>query len=141
MVHFDEIIIIGVITFGIYRLFELFVRKKERMAIIEKLGEQIKISDTNVDLNLPLFQQQKNMSNGNWALRISLLLIGIGIGLIVGYGFEFAATGGDLSKYSGDWTFQRKIQIVYFAGIAIFGGIGLLIAYFIEPKQKGKENK
>ena len=129
------IFIVGIVILGIYRLFELFVRRKERMAIIEKLGEQIKLSEANVNLNLPLFQQT---SNGNWALKISLLLIGIGIGLLIGYGFEFAATGGDLSAYCHNWDFQRKIGVVYFASVAIFGGIGLLAAYFIEQRHKQK---
>jgi len=129
------IFIVGFIVLGIYRLVELFVRRNERMAIIEKLGGQINFSEAKVDLNLPLFQQSKS----NWALKFSLLLIGIGIGLLVGYGFEFAATGGELAAYSTNLNFQRKIGVVYFAGVAIFGGIGLLSAYFIEQKHKTKE--
>ena len=128
------VFVVGILTLGVYRIFELYVRRKERMAIIEKLGEQVKLSDANVNLNLPSFQQPKS----NWALKFSLLLIGIGIGLLVGYGFEFAATGGDLGAYSGNWQFQSKISVVYFASVAIFGGIGLLAAYFIEQKHKQK---
>ena len=128
------ILIVGIITLGIYRLFELYVRRKERMAIIEKLGEQIKLSEANVDLNLPIFRQ----SNGNWALKISLLLVGVGIGLLIAWGIEFAATNGQF-KISGDnWKFNHQIGIVYFASAAIFGGIGLLIAYFIELKNNRK---
>jgi hypothetical protein len=129
------IFVVGFIVLGIYRLVELFARRKERMVILEKLGEQINFSEANVDLNLPLFQQSKS----NWALKFSLLLIGIGIGLLVGYGFEFAATGGEVANYSGNWDFQRKIGVVYSASVAIFGGIGLLSAYFIEQKHKTKE--
>ena len=128
------IFVIGFIVLGIYRLFELFARRKERMAIIEKLGEKINFSEANVDLNLPLFQQSKS----NWALKFSLLLIGIGIGLLVGYGFEFAATGGELANYCTNWHFQSKIGVVYSACVAIFGGIGLLSAYFIEQKKTKK---
>ena len=32
-------IVVGIITLGIYKLFELFVGKKERLTMIEKLGE------------------------------------------------------------------------------------------------------
>ena len=112
--------IVGIISIVIYRVFELFVRKNERMKIIEKLGEQIKLSEANVDLNLPLFQK----SGSNWALRISLLLIGIGTGLVAAYWIDFVTAG------------ANRIQIVYFACLAIFGGAGLLTAYFIERKQK-----
>jgi len=132
MNYLVPIFVVGICVLGIYRLFELFVRKNERMAIIERLGEQIKLSDANVDLNLPIFQQ----ANGNWALKISLLLIGIGIGLLVGFVFELAATNGDLAAYSNNGNFQSKITVVYFASVAIFGGIGLLGAYFIEQKKK-----
>ena len=31
-------LVVGTITLGIYKLFELFVCKKERIAMIEKLG-------------------------------------------------------------------------------------------------------
>ena len=136
MSNLVPILIVGFVILGIYRLVELFARRKERMAIIEKLGEQIKLSGANVDLNLPLFQPSKSMSNSNWALKISLLLIGIGIGMLVGYVLEFAATGGDFANYSSNWNFQRNIEVVYFASVAIFGGIGLLAAYFIERKHK-----
>ena len=34
-------LIMGIICAGIYGLFELFVRRKERLAIIEKIGERL----------------------------------------------------------------------------------------------------
>ena len=129
------ICVIGIITLGIYRLFELFVRKSERMAIIEKLGEQVKLSEANVDLNLPLFQQ----TSGNWALRTSLLLIGVGLGLLISYGLQFAVARGDFSIIKS-WEFQSIFGVVYFACVAVFGGIGLLVAYFIEQKNNRKGN-
>ena len=125
-------IIVGIIFFTIYRIFELFVRKNERASIIEKLGGQAKLSDANLDLNLPFFQK----SSGSSALKISLLLIGIGIGLLVGFGIEYASRAGDFS--GNDWNCQRIFGVVYFASVAIFGGIGLLTAYFIERKNNRK---
>ena len=129
----SAILIVGFIVLGIYRLFELFVRRKERMAIIEKLGEQIKLSES----NLPLFQPFENRSNGNWGLRISLLLIGVGIGLLGSFMIEAIILNGDWSDHDGYYLrVQDKMEVVYSAGVAIFGGIGLLAAYFIEQKQK-----
>ena len=121
------ILIVGFIVLGIYRVFELFVRRKERMAIIERLGEQIKLSEANVDLHLPLFQK----SESNWALRISLLLIGLGTGLIFAYFINFSLSW---TEYWNRWGGHR--EILYFACLAMFGGIGLLSAYFIEQKHK-----
>jgi len=136
MNDFVGAVIVGIIFLTIYRIFELFVRRDERKLIIEKLGGQIKLSDPNVDLNLPIFQS----SNGIWALRMSLLLIGVGIGLIVGYLFEYSAIGGDFSKFQKNWNFQRTITTIYFASVAVFGGIGLLTAYFIEKRNNRKED-
>ena len=138
MSNLVPIFVVGFIVLGIYRLFELFVRRKERMVILEKLGEQVKLSDVN--LNLPLFQNPKIMSSNNWTLKVSFLLIGVGVGLLVGYCFEFATagTGADFVTYCSNWLYQSKIEIVYFASVAIFGGIGLLAAYFIEKKHKQK---
>ena len=127
------IFVIGIITLGVYRVFELFVRKKERMSILEKLGGQEKLSDVDVNLNLPFFQKS---SSGNWALKISLLLIGVGIGLLVGFGIEYASRAGDFSN--NDWNYQRIFGMVYFASVAIFGGFGLLAAYLIEQKNNRK---
>ena len=33
--------VVGIITLGIYKLFELFVRKKERLIIIDKIGDKL----------------------------------------------------------------------------------------------------
>ena len=126
------IFIVGFIVLGVYRLFELFVRRKERMAIIDKLlGENIKFPETNVDLNLPLFQKPKS----NWALKLSLLLIGIGMGLMVAYFIEVSNVGVNRSDIPV-WYGQKRMEVVYLASVAIFGGIGLLSAYFIEQKHK-----
>jgi len=126
------IFIVGFIVLGIYRVIELFARRKERMMIIEKfLGENIKLSEANVDLNLPVFQQPKS----NWALKLSLLLIGIGMGLMVAYFIEVSNVGVNRSDIPV-WYGQKRMEVVYLASVAIFGGIGLLSAYFIEQKHK-----
>jgi hypothetical protein len=135
MGDFVAIFIVGFVVLGIYRLFELFARRKERMAIIERLGDQIKLSEANVDLNLPIFKE----SRSNWALKISLLLIGIGIGLVVAYWIEFKTVGVNWNSSTPSYYYKNKMEVVYFASVAIFGGIGLLSAYFIERKHKIKE--
>ena len=33
-------LVVGIVCAGIYGLFELFVRKRERLAIIEKIGDK-----------------------------------------------------------------------------------------------------
>lgn len=47
-------LIIGIICAGIYGLFELFVRKKERLAIIEKIGDKLEPSAFDAKIGLPV---------------------------------------------------------------------------------------
>ena len=37
-------LVVGIVCAGIYGLFELFVRKRERLAIIEKIGDKLDAS-------------------------------------------------------------------------------------------------
>ncbi len=129
----DAILVVGIITLGIYRLFELYVKKKERIMLIEKLGNGINPSDSNIKLNLSV-----SRSSTNWALKISLLLIGIGMGIVVAYFIEIGSGGGYINY---EREFQHKIEVVYLACVAIFGGIGLLAAYFIERNEIRKEKE
>ena len=43
-------LIVGIVCAGIYGLFELFVRKKERLAIIEKIGDKLEPSAFDVKI-------------------------------------------------------------------------------------------
>ena len=79
------IFIVGIITLGIYRLFELFVRRKERMSIIEKLQNNVDPSVFANKFSLPLLGQPGVKFPSSWPLRASLLLVGIGLGLLVGF--------------------------------------------------------
>ena len=45
----------GIVFAAIYALFELFVRRKERMAIIEKIGENLNNSAFDGKLSLPSY--------------------------------------------------------------------------------------
>ena len=72
-------LIVGIITLGIYKLFELFACRRERITLIEKLGE--KMSQTDLELNgkicLPDFNRPQ-LSFG--ALKGGCLLLGVGLG-------------------------------------------------------------
>ncbi|MFY0625475.1 MAG: hypothetical protein JXR07_04215 [Reichenbachiella sp.] len=81
---------------------------EERLALIDK-GSDAKI-----------FQSD---SNAKPALRFSLLLIGAGLGILMG------------NILSGMF---REEEAAYFSMIFLFGGFGLLTAYFIEKKSNDK---
>lgn len=118
------ILMIGILTIGIYKLFELFVRRKERMAIIEKLSDNFDPELLGNKLSLPLFES----NNASWPIRIGMLLLGVGLGVTV-------AVVVDLSTENIRQSYDA-IRALYPASASIFGGLGLVIAYFIERKNQ-----
>lgn len=121
-------IIMAIIAYAIYRLFELFVRRPERMAIIEKLSS----ADTDLKLNNKLDVNISNKSNVNWPLRIGALFVGIGLGATIAAIVDLC-TESIRESYSA-------IGSLYMACIFLFGGMGLIAAYIIEKKYETKDN-
>ena len=135
------ILIIGFIVLGIYKLFELFARQKERMLMIEKISYLCENDEENkkrLKIQLP-FISGRSFNLGFWPLRISLLLIGIGIGCLSAFYIQFAC----FAEYSIETfhSFGDVIVLINFACISIFGGIGLLIAFLIEQRMKRKKEE
>jgi hypothetical protein len=122
-----------------YGIFELFVRRKERLNIIEKIGDKLDVAHLQSNITLPSFGG-KSLSFG--ALKGGCLLMGIGIGLLVGLllnvGFNvgFIEQGIDFSN----WQNRNLISVAYGAPVLIFGGLGLLIAFTIETKMSKKKD-
>ncbi|NDV65359.1 DUF6249 domain-containing protein [Bacteroides sp. 224] len=119
--------IIGIITLGIYKLFELFARRKERLALIEKLTE---VKSFPNEIRFPKYFSS-GFSFG--ALKAGSLLIGIGLGLLVGY-LICCLTIPDYIQNAGNWKIERFSGIIYGACIFVLGGIGLITAFVIELK-------
>ena len=67
---------------GIYALFELFVRRKERLLIIEKISERMDIADLGKRLSLPSYSLPRFSFS---SLKTGCLLMGIGLGILVGF--------------------------------------------------------
>ena len=125
------IFITGIVFYATYKVFELFVGKRERILMIEKL------SDLNLSLSgkeLPdigkLFHQCSPFS----ALKVGLLLMGMGIGLLITYFLNLV----NYDVLSGDSGLRN---LVYTAPLLIGGGLGLLIAFIIETKMGDKKGK
>lgn len=122
------------IVFGaIYKVVELFVRKRERLMLISKLTEI-----SNVD-----FKGIKFYSSGNkfTALRVGWLMLGVGLGFLVGFFFNFVVAEGKYDRLM-EWQYIDKVAgIIYVACICIFGGIGLLISYCTERKAEKSETQ
>lgn len=100
-------VLVTAIIFGfVYNVIFILVRKSERMAMLEK-GV-----DASFFINKPQTSQQ--------ALKFGLLFIGVAIGILLG------------SILSATTVLPE--EAAYFSMIFLFGGLGLVVNYFIEKK-------
>ncbi|WP_073403337.1 DUF6249 domain-containing protein [Bacteroides luti] len=129
-------LVVGIVTLGIYKLFELFVRKKERLSIIEKIGEKFDASMIENKFSFPskIF---KNFSFGS--LKAGCLLMGVGLGLLVGFVICISTIRGYNLGDSMNWGVRDTAGIVYGASVLIFGGFGLIAAFIVEMKYSKKD--
>lgn len=130
------IIIFAIVTWGVYRLFELYARRKERMTIIEKMEPENWGKGLNPDLDFFPKRQNRNM-----ALTLGLLLIGIGLGMLVGYivylfSIEYILHLQSLTSDSYQIRLNEFKSIIIGSSTLLFGGAALLAAYLIERKKK-----
>ena len=121
-------LIVGIITLGIYKLFELFVCKKERLSMIEKLGDKLNNGDIISNLSLNLNYSRSQFSFG--PLKGGFLMLGIGLGLLLGFFICLFSFPGYTYKENN----YQAVSIIYGACVLAFGGLGLLIAFLIETK-------
>jgi dipeptide/tripeptide permease len=128
-----EIFIVGFIVLGIYKIIELFVKRKERLMFIEKFSINCENKDISDSFQIPKFSlDNQNCSRSN-ALKISLLLIGLGIGCFL----SFVTVC--LLEHQKVVIRDAREGFMCFSYISIFGGLGLLISYLIESKQSKKK--
>ena len=115
--------VMGIITLGIYKLFELFVRKKERLIIIDKIGDKLtpEILSGRIDFstNIPKLSSS--------ALKFGCLFMGLGIGMLVAFAVHYNFA--DLVESS----YQIR-GAVYGSCVLLFGGLGLITAFIVELK-------
>lgn len=124
------------IVFGfIYKIVELFVRKRERLMLVNKITEL-----SGVDFHgISLYRR-----NGKFTtLRIGWMLMGIGMGFLVGFLINLMATYGRYAyDFNSMYPYHDNVAgVVYVACICIFGGCGLLVAYRMERKAEHPEEK
>jgi len=115
--------VMGIITLGIYKLFELFVRKKERLIIIDKIGDKLtpEILSEKIDFstNIPKLYFS--------ALKFGCLFMGLGIGMLVAFTIHYNFADFVESSY-------QIIGAIYGSCVLLFGGLWLIIAFIIELK-------
>ena len=130
-------LIMGIVCYSIYMVFELFVRREERMKLIEKIGQNFAPKDCyfpKFNSLLPVFSKKSFAS-----LRFGCLFTGIGLGLLVGLFLSLYIKTGLKIGYS-HWENETFYSVAYGSSVLFFGGFGLLVSYFIENKSTKKED-
>lgn len=115
--------VMGIITLGIYKLFELFVRKKERLIIIDKIGDKLTPDILNGKIDFPTNIPKLSSS----ALKFGCLFMGLGIGMLVAFAVHYNFADFVESSY------QIK-SAIYGSCVLLFGGLGLITAFIVELK-------
>ena len=128
-------LIVGMVTLGIYKLFELFVCRKERLTMIEKIGSTFDASMIQNKFNFP---EKKSPVFGT--LKIACLLLGVGLGLLTGFALtESLGFNEFIARNNDNWHHLRDtVGVIYGASVLLFGGLGLLVAFLMEMKYSGK---
>ena len=130
----------GIVFYFMYMTFELFARRKERMNLIEKIGQNLAPADPSLlkfeFSSLLPFGSKKSFTS----LRIGCLLTGLGLGLLVGL-FLCLYIITDIKPGNSHWERDNIYSVAYGASVLLFGGLGLLVSYIIESKSSKKEEK
>jgi len=108
MEDLTPVFVLTIIFGAIVAIVYLSIRKKERMAMLEK----------GVDASV-FFTPKKRDS---YALKYGLLLIGVALGILIGN--ILAVTS----------AFMYEKEAAYFSMIFLFGGLALVIYYFMAKK-------
>lgn len=123
--------VLTVIGYFVYKLFELFVCKKERLYMIEH-AKDMSINSDNVQ-----YYNKMGLNLSFSALKWGALFLGIGLGLLVAY---FISINTMTFKQLGDWQYRQYVGVIYGGCTLLFGGLGLIMAFIAEIKLK-KDNK
>ena len=110
MLELTPVLVLLIIFGFIYGIVYLGVRRKERMTML----------DRGVDPSV--FNE---MRPGMAGIRYGLLLIGVAVGILIGNIL--------------DATTVLEEEVSYFSMIFLFGGLALVISYFLEKHQAKKE--
>jgi hypothetical protein len=137
-----QVVVTFIIFSFIYMVFELFARRGERKMLIEKIVE---IGKADVGRYLNEYLGNTGMANifrmrNHGSIRGALLMLGIGIGVMAGFFINYLLVGDAYLTSNRHWDVcnEEVVVVIYIASVCIFGGLGMLIAYFIERKENGK---
>ncbi len=129
-------LVAGMVFLAIYKVFKLFVCRRERIMLIEKM-ENLSNKDLNLS-GLSLDRDSINFGGKFVALRIGGLLIGLGLGIFVGVLVAYALFP-EVQHLQQSLTWGTP-SMVMGGSVLFFGGLGLVISFLVELRyRKDKE--
>jgi hypothetical protein len=130
---------VGIIFYFVYMTFELFARRKERLLLIEKIGQNISTMDQSLLGNQFHSLIPSIPKKSFTGLRIGCLFIGIGLGLLIGLFLNLFIRSCNYELSS--WEINSFNSVAYGASVLLFGGLGLIISYHVENKYSKKDKE
>lgn len=125
----EQVFIVAIIFVVAYKIIEVFVHRKERINLVDKLDFA---KETNTDLN----QILGGSIVTNKATMWGCLLVGIGLGVLVGYIISYSCGLYSSIDSQNMRSLNEQITVIYASSTLIFGGIGLLTSYLIDKKRQ-----
>jgi len=114
MLELTPVLVLAIIFGSILGIVYLSIRRKERMAMMEK------------GIDPSTFVAPKKASSA--ALKYGILLISIALGIFVG------------KWIASTEMFMYEEEAAYFSMIFLFGGVGLVIYHFMAKKMSAEED-
>lgn len=139
--NFDFImvpLVVAIVFAGVYKIFQLFVCRKERLALIDNFT---KMAECNTEgkstINFPAINYGEYNLKFN-ALKWGCLLFGCGLGILVGYIICITT----IPNYfiQDNWRLSYYTGVIYPSCMFLFGGAGLIGSFIVEYKL-GLKNK
>lgn len=109
MIDITTIAVVGIIFSTIYGLFFLFVRRRERLTMMER------------GVDPKMFYNEKPPLHYS-SLKYGMLFIGVGAGILLANILTATTT--------------LHEEVAFFSMIFLFGGIALVLNYIIEKREK-----
>lgn len=125
------IFVLGIITLGIYKVFELLVCRQERRMIIEKM-EGAALADYLKSLPAGRLNTVAPVGTVPGVLKAGCLLLGLGFGLLFGFML--------LNWCACDPSYEMR-SAVYGGSVLCFGGLGLIVSFIVERGLARKDGK
>lgn len=127
----EEVLVTATVMLTLYKVLELYAKRKERNALIEKIDFT---KDTTVNISQIIGHRDYDIHKRS--VLWGCLLVGVGLGVLAAY--LLTQCVGLYHKNTELKDIYEQITAIYTSCVFVFGGIGLLVSYFINKKEQNK---